>query len=48
MRKSKILKLLLCTVIVLNCLSGTNSYAFERKDHDKYMIEVLFKNFFGT
>lgn len=31
--------------LILNCLSGSNVYAFERKDHDKYMIEVLFKNF---
>lgn len=45
MRKSKVLILFLCTVLILNCLSGSNAYAFERKDHDKYMIEVLFKNF---
>lgn len=45
MRKSKLLILFLCTVLFLSILSRSTTYAYERKDHDRYMIEVLFKNF---
>lgn len=44
MRKSKLLLIFIC--LVLSCASLTpRAYAFERKDHDTYMTEVLFKNF---
>lgn len=45
MKKTKGLILFLCVVLLLGCLPFQNTYAFERKDHDKYMCEVLFKNF---
>ena len=45
MKKTKGLILFLCVVLLLGCLPVQNTYAFERKDHDKYMCEVLFKNF---
>ncbi len=43
-KKSKFLIFFLCAVLILESIS-TPSFAFERKDHDKYMISVLFKNF---
>lgn len=39
-----ILLLFLCGVIVVECLQS-EVIAYERKDHDKYMLEALFKNF---
>ena len=45
MRKSKGFILFLFVLLTLGCLSNPKAYAFDRKDHDKYMCEVLFKNF---
>ena len=45
MKKSKGLILFLCVVQFFSCLSCANVYASERKEHDKYMCDVLFKNF---
>lgn len=44
MKRSKCAIIILCVVLILGNLSNT-SYAYERDDHDKYMLEVLFKNF---
>lgn len=44
MRKSKLLLIFLCLVLLCTSLAP-QTYAFERKDHDKYMVDVLFKNF---
>lgn len=35
---------ILCAVLVAECIP-TKVEAYERKDHDKYMLEVLFRNF---
>lgn len=48
MKKMKGLIVFICVVLLLRCLSLPAAYAFERKDHDKYMCEVLFKNFLQT
>lgn len=48
MRKSKILIIFLCMILFLSSQHFPYAYAFERKDHDKYMVEVLFKNFLET
>ena len=48
MRKSKILIIFLCVILLLSSLHFPDAYAFERKDHDKYMVDVLFKNFLET
>lgn len=45
MKKSIGLICFLCISLLLSCLRSPNIYAYERKDHDKYMREVLFKNF---
>lgn len=44
MKRSRLLALLLSCLLLLNCLSS-QVLAYERKDHDKYMIEVFFKHF---
>lgn len=44
MKRKKWLVLLLCVLFIFQCIPQT-SYAYERKDHDKYMLDVLFKNF---
>lgn len=44
MKHSKWLIILLCIVLVI-CNIPQTSYAYERDDHDEYMLEVLFKNF---
>ena len=44
MRTSKWLIILLCIVLIVSGIPQT-SYAYERDDHDEYMLEVLFKNF---
>ena len=43
-RYAKFLALLLCAVVIISSLPMPAD-AFERKDHDKYMSDVLFKNF---
>ena len=45
MRKRKGFIIFLCIVLFLSILRPLDACAFERKDHDKYMVEVLFKNF---
>ena len=45
MRKSKLIIVILLTVLFINCLPLVTIQAFERKKHDEYMIDVLFKNF---
>lgn len=40
----KIMLVLLCAVMVVECFP-TEVGAYERKEHDKYMLEALFKNF---
>lgn len=50
MKKQKWLVLIFCLMLILALIgySFTKTYAFERKDHDKYMVRVLFKNFLET
>ena len=44
MKRFKCLLLLLCAVILLECVPG-KSLAYERKGHDALMLKILFKNF---
>lgn len=44
MKLSKLLLVLLSVVLLVGYVSQT-SYAYEREEHDEYMLEVLFKNF---
>ena len=40
--------ILLCLIVFLSSFLSSDAFAFERKEHDKYMVEVLFKNFLET
>lgn len=44
MKKTRSLVIFLCFILLVSSVQ-VPTYALERKDHDKYMVEVLFKNF---
>ena len=44
MKRHKFFMLLLCAVLIIGMLP-TRSEAFERKDHDKLMLEILFRKY---
>lgn len=45
MKKSKLLAIIICFMIVITTSFPISITAFERKEHDSYMTDVLFKNF---
>jgi len=47
MKSLKILSILLCTLLVFGSIVQI-SHAYERRDHDAYMREVMFRNFKET